>query len=370
MACDKLYFEDHRPIRILLVEDDEDDYLLVKVLLSKMEGKSFQLDWIASYQEALDAAEKETYDVYLIDYLLGEYDGLELIEELLGRGCRAPIILLTGMGDYEVDMKAMERGAADYITKELLSGPLLERSIRYAISNKRNEEALRRSREQLKRFSHRLLTVQEKERKRLASRIHDDISSTLSAVKYQFERILQRLAPADHQDFAAVVKTLQETIEESRGIMIDLRPSILDDLGINAAIEWLCRDFSKKYPDIQTEKAVLLDDLEIADPMRTILFRIIQEALHNTGRHSGAQSVRVCLERTGDHLELTVEDDGRGFEIDEALPAESGKDRIGVGLHAMRERTELSGGTFEVTAVPGKGTRIHSSWPLDAILPP
>ena len=134
-----------RGLRILLVDDDEDDYVMTRDLLSEIEGKRFDLDWVATYDDALEAMGRNEHDVYLVDYRLGERDGLELLREALGNGCRAPMILLTGQGDHDVDVEAMKIGAADYLTKDQTGTPLLERSIRYAIRRTEMLEALRES---------------------------------------------------------------------------------------------------------------------------------------------------------------------------------------------------------------------------------
>jgi two-component system cell cycle sensor histidine kinase/response regulator CckA len=134
---------DSRPIRVLLVDDDEDDYVITRDLLSASEGAEFSLEWLASYEAALEAIGRNLYDVYLFDYRLGERNGLELLHDALAVGCKAPIILLTGQGDRALDLEAMAGGAADYLVKGQISAPLLERSIRYALERKRAEEALR-----------------------------------------------------------------------------------------------------------------------------------------------------------------------------------------------------------------------------------
>jgi two-component system cell cycle sensor histidine kinase/response regulator CckA len=132
-----------RPISVLLVDDDEDDYIITRDLLSESEGESFCLEWIASYETALEAIGHNLYDVYLFDYHLGERTGLDLFREAIANDCRAPMILLTGQGDRRVDLEAMAAGAVDYLVKGQISAPLLERSIRYALERKRAEEALR-----------------------------------------------------------------------------------------------------------------------------------------------------------------------------------------------------------------------------------
>ena len=123
-------------IKVLLVDDDEDDYMITRDLLLDVEALEYDLDWISSYAEALDAIERNQHDIYLIDYRLGERDGMQLLNEALDGGCTAPIILLTGQGDREVDVEAMKAGAADYLVKGQIDHILLERSIRHSIERK------------------------------------------------------------------------------------------------------------------------------------------------------------------------------------------------------------------------------------------
>ena len=131
------------PLRILVVEDDEDDYVLVRDLLSETDESRFHLEWVANYDAALKAIERHQHDVYLLDYRLGERNGLELLREALANGCKAPMILLTGQGDYAVDLDAMQAGAVDFLVKGRFDAALLERSIRYGIERSRTEDTLR-----------------------------------------------------------------------------------------------------------------------------------------------------------------------------------------------------------------------------------
>lgn len=130
-------------VRVLLVDDDEDDYVLTRDWFSEFEGARFELEWVASYEAAIDAIALKAHDVYLLDYRLGERNGLELLREAVAKGSLAPIILLTGQGDHDVDIEAMKAGAADYLEKSQLGAPLLERSIRYAIERKQAEQKIR-----------------------------------------------------------------------------------------------------------------------------------------------------------------------------------------------------------------------------------
>jgi PAS domain S-box-containing protein len=150
---------DRHPWNILLVEDDEDDYVYTRSLLADSKPKQFKLDWVKTYEEGIAAIRQVIHDVYLVDYRLGERDGLELVREAVEGGCTSPIILMTGQGSYAVDVEAMEAGATDYLQKEELSGPLLERTIRYAIQSKLAENLLKERSEQLSEANRQLAMV-------------------------------------------------------------------------------------------------------------------------------------------------------------------------------------------------------------------
>lgn len=130
-------------VNVLIIEDDEDDFFIARSLLSKTTGIDCDLEWARDYDEGLEALMKNGFDVCLVDYRLGARDGLQLLRDANERGVMTPMILLTGQGDYEVDVNAMMAGAADYLVKGQIDAQLLERSIRYARERKRAEERIR-----------------------------------------------------------------------------------------------------------------------------------------------------------------------------------------------------------------------------------
>jgi len=140
------------PVKVLLVDDDEDDYLITRDLISQDSGRRYQLDWVNSYEAGLEAIRRGEHDICLLDYRLGERTGLELLREAQPFNRRAPMILLTGQGDHEIDLEAMKAGAAEYLIKGQLTADTLERAIRYAIEGKRAEERLRRDRDLISRI--------------------------------------------------------------------------------------------------------------------------------------------------------------------------------------------------------------------------
>jgi two-component system, cell cycle sensor histidine kinase and response regulator CckA len=134
---------DNRSVRVLLVDDDEDDYILTRDLLAQSQETQFELEWVFQFNAALEVMHHNRHDIYLLDYRLGERNGLELLQQAIANGCRVPMILLTGRGDRAIDLAAMKAGAADFLDKSQLRAPLLERSIRYALERHRAEQKIR-----------------------------------------------------------------------------------------------------------------------------------------------------------------------------------------------------------------------------------
>ena len=137
-------------LKILLIDSDENDFIVTRALLEEIDRDHFELHWVATYQEGVAAFQKCEYDVYLAEYRLGKKTGIDLLVAAQRHYCNSPIILLTGQGDREIDLAAMRCGAADYLVKGKIDAPLLERSIRYALERKRVEEALRQSEERFR----------------------------------------------------------------------------------------------------------------------------------------------------------------------------------------------------------------------------
>jgi signal transduction histidine kinase len=228
------------------------------------------------------------------------------------------------------------------------------------------EDELRESEGRLRHLSSELITVQENERKRIALEIHDSLGQSLSAIKFKVSSAMQDLlnhkAKTGIKHFEDLVPIVQEGIEEARRLQMDLRPSILDDLGISATISWFCRQFQKTYPDIRIEPRIDIDEETAAKSLKVVIYRVLQEAMNNIAKHSGASLVSLSLTQGEDRVALTIQDHGQGFNLSER-PSAKGPQR-GLGLTSMRERTELSGGTFSIESVKDRGTMIQISWPV------
>ncbi len=232
---------------------------------------------------------------------------------------------------------------------------------------RRAEEALRKSDKELRVLSNQLLSAEEKERKRIARELHDGIGQALSAIKFSVENALMQLRaaadPTDLGSLEAVIPLTRKTIEEVRRIVKDLRPSILDDLGILATIQWFCREFQSVYAGIRIETTIDVEENQVPLHLKTTIYRIMQEALNNVAKHSQANFVQLLLKKSESRLGLNISDNGRGFNLDRAMALKTS--RRGFGLASMRERAELSGGSFSIHAAPGEGTTIRIDWPAE-----
>ncbi|MBI4287494.1 MAG: HAMP domain-containing protein [Chloroflexi bacterium] len=209
-----------------------------------------------------------------------------------------------------------------------------------------------------------IITAQEEERRRLARELHDEQSQALGALAVSLERISRLLGPASPQVQAEMLQardTARALLNETRRLIYDLRPSVLDDMGLEAAIRW-CADTHLQRHGVQVTIQSSLPPARLPAPIEVALFRVAQEAIVNVERHSGAQHVGIVVEQQDSVLHMRVWDDGRGFVLPRTGP---GKDMPGVGLEGMQERVRLVAGKMEVQSEPGKGTTIKVEAPLD-----
>jgi PAS domain S-box-containing protein len=225
----------------------------------------------------------------------------------------------------------------------------------------RADEELKRSREELRELSAAAHTVREQEQRRIAREIHDELGQSLTALKMDVAWMQGNLsagAPSLADKLDTMQAQLDATVAATRRISADLRPLMLDDLGLVPATEWLAQNFSERT-GISCALQIDPPDLELAEPSASALYRILQESLTNVARHAKARRVEIALERTDGVLKLTVRDDGLGFS-----PAEARTHKT-YGLLGLRERTVLLGGETRIASEPGRGTSIEVSIPLE-----
>ena len=191
------------PIRVLLIDDDEDDYFITGDLLADIERQQFKLDWVSTYEEGFATFFKQEHDIYLVDYRLGKDNGLLLLRAMIDHGTVAPIILLTGQGDHEVDIEAMQAGAADYLVKGQINPQLLERSIRYAIERRRAEDTRIKLENQL-RQAQKMDAIGQ-----FAGGIAHDFNNVLTAIM-SYAGVAKRMMDPEHKAISRI-----DGIEES-----------------------------------------------------------------------------------------------------------------------------------------------------------
>ncbi|MCU0571443.1 MAG: PAS domain S-box protein [Syntrophobacteraceae bacterium] len=283
--------------------------------------------------------------------------------------CRSRAVLLDGRAqswEWTADRNGRTFQMYSYPFTDMDETPLVLQLGIDITDQKRNETELRQSESRLRELSSRLLTAQEEERQRIATELHDGIGSSLTGITVFLQTILLRVEEGSPlvEPIRQLISVTENTIREARRIMSDLRPSMLDDLGVLKTLDWLCREFQQLHPDIHIEKAIRIGEEDIPDPLKIIIFRLVQEAFHNISKHSEAEYVTLTLDGAGDGIRLTVEDNGNGFPVQDVLGEESSMK--GLGLTSMRERTELSGGRFTLRSTVGEGTAVQAEWAIAA----
>jgi signal transduction histidine kinase len=227
------------------------------------------------------------------------------------------------------------------------------------------EIELRESESRLREISSELLNAQEKERRLVAQEIHDSLGSSLAATKFRVEAAIKEVGenhPQTRAVLGSILPMLQETIQETRRIQTNLRPPMLDDLGILPTISWFCRQYESTYSGIRIRQEINIKEEEVAESLKTVIFRVLQEALNNSAKHSKASEVLLNISKIDRAIQLVIGDNGQGFDPLEAH-SRTGATR-GQGLLGMQERIELSGGSFAVESSIGRGTVIRASWPI------
>lgn len=248
----------------------------------------------------------------------------------------------------------------NYRDKPAILGNLVDITLR-----KKMGADLEKSENELRLLSARLLNAQENERKRIALELHDTIAQNLVAIKFTLGQKLKQMGgapPPTGIKIEDIIDVVQENISEVRRIMTDLRPSLLDDLGILATISWHCREFQKIYYHLQIIPQIDLAENDVPEDLKIVIFRILQEAMNNAAKHSHATEIRLYLGRHNNIIKLIIEDNGKGFDYKGTMSRIDA--RSGLGLVGMRERTEQSFGTFSIQSRKGEGTHIYARWRL------
>ncbi|MEP7339177.1 MAG: response regulator [Acidobacteriota bacterium] len=382
---------ENEAINILLIEDDLAAAEIVKGLVGE-DASLFRLEWADYLRAGLDRLTEGGIDLVLLDFGLPDSEGLDTFLRTHEHSPGVAIIPLTATGDEDLALRAIQLGAEDYLFKGAINRQLLTRSMRYAVERKRGQEALRRANdeldqrvrertaelsaanallseqiverrraeEELRRLSHRLVEVQESERRNIARELHDEIGQLLTGLKLVIE-VAGRL-PADQikDRFREAQLLVNELMGRVRDLSLDLRPAMLDDLGLLHALLWHLERYTA-----QTGVGVALahtgiEGQRLSPEIETAAYRIVQEALTNVARHATVDEVKVNVSADAENLSVQISDLGKGFDPQAALA--TGKSS---GLTGMRERAQLLGGTLTLASSASAGTTVTALLPLE-----
>jgi PAS domain S-box-containing protein len=229
---------------------------------------------------------------------------------------------------------------------------------------KKIEEALRESEHMLRFLSTRLLEAGDKERSRISKELHDQLGHDLALLKSRVHSIGRQLEERQEElekECENIIGTIELIIENVRRISRDLMPSILEDLGLFASLQWLVENFSKQHGINITLDMEDIDHL-FSREVQVNLYRVFQESFTNISKHAEAKKVSLEVKKEGEYISFVIKDDGKGFELNKIMNRKFSEK--GVGLMAMKERMNMVGGTFEVSSLPGKGTTIKFVVPI------
>lgn len=358
---------------VLIVDDDAKSRMAIGELVESF-GQETVL--AGSGEDALRAALDRDFAVILLDARMPGMDGFETAQLLRQRGrtSHTPIIFLTGAyEDVSSMFRGYEAGAVDYIVKPLVPEVLSSKIsvfvelynknavlVREIAERKRTQEELKASEENLRALAAHLQLVREEEWTRIARDIHDELGQALTGLKMDLNWISKKLGPDQAElteKAVSMSRLIDDTVQSVRDLASRLRPQILDQLGLAAAIEWQARDFQMRT-GIRVRVDVSSETAGLEQERTTATFRIFQELLTNVARHANATGIDVSMKLDGTTLTLKVRDNGNGITEDKM------HDRKSLGLLGMRERVLPFGGTLDISGKPGQGTKVRVTIPL------
>jgi signal transduction histidine kinase len=350
-------------LRILLVEDSEPDIELVHQALLDS-GLSISLVTVDCRDEFEAELRRQKPNIILSDYWLPTFDGgmaLDIAKEIAPE---VPFILVTGILGEEVVIEMLKQGATDYVLKTRLARlvPAVTRALRESEERRERREAeekLLRSNGQLRALTGHLQFVREEERTRIAREVHDELGQALTGLKLDLSMLAGK--PVSDRVLKRRVKDMEAQVDATiltvRRIATELRPGVLDSLGLAAAIEWQAADF-QKATGIRCLVSIHVMESNWDREFSTVCFRIFQETLTNIIRHANATQVEVVLTQANKELILMVSDNGRGISDKDVADARS------IGITGMRERVAQVGGEVSFLGVPSKGTTVTMRVPI------
>jgi signal transduction histidine kinase len=350
-------------VNILMVDDQPAKLLSYEVILNELGENLIKAN---SGREALEYLLKEDVAVVLMDVSMPEIDGFELADMIRQhpRFQKTAIIFISGVHLTDLDrLKGYERGAVDYISVPV-NPELLRAKVSVFADLHRKTHQLEVLNRELRMLSSNLIATQDDERRRIARELHDSLGQELSAAKMMTDKIVMLNRSLESKNEAVEISNLiDHAIQQVRSISYLLHPPLLDEIGLQSALQFYLEGFTKRSGiDIQLETQPS-NFPRLAPEMETAIFRIVQEAVTNVFRHSGAREAWVTLMKDDSQVVGTVRDNGKG--IAEGV-MEGRPDRIGVGIGGMRQRVKEFGGDLRIgNANPG--TFVEVTVPIEPL---
>lgn len=353
------------PIRLLVVEDSELDYeLLQAVLMRDRESLGGRVRTQRAEDESgmRAAFARGPVDAVVTDHNLPRFDSFAALKVSKDIDPDLPVIVLSGEMSEELAVASLHAGADDFILKSRMFrlGPALRRSLDAAAARRGQRaafSALADSEARLRDLTRHMERIKEEERRALAREVHDDIGSTLTALKFELSRLARDLAEQPHTAprIGAMQDLLAHAVEASHRIQHDLRPPVLD-AGLVEALRWLARGFAART-GVPAQFETNREEPDLPPEHAVAMYRVAQEALANAAKYAQARSVTIQLFAAADEMTLEIADDGAGFDMQmlESSP--------GFGLKSLVERARGLGGWAEIATAPGRGTTIMFSLP-------
>ena len=343
--------------KIMIVEDDR---IVAKDIENTLKDLGFYISSIVSSgEEAIDKIKEKSPDLVLMDIVLkGEMDGIEAASHIRTQ-FNIPVVYLTAHADKDLLQRVKITESFGYILKPF-EGRELNTAVEIALYKHKADKELRKSREQLRNLATYLQSVREQERTSVAREIHDELAQALTVLRMDISWLGKKL-PKDQKTLLnktkAMAKLTDTTIKTMKKISTELRPGLLDDLGLIAAIEWQVGEFQNRT-GIKYKLTIDPDEIILDSDRSTTIFRIFQETLTNVTRHAKATMVNVSLKEIDGKLELRVRDNGKGITKEQITDPKS------FGLMGIQERVHPWGGEVEIKGAPGKGTTVAVRIPV------
>lgn len=358
----------NNPIRIIHIEDSDSDVELVDRELKKY-GINFLKLVVYKKEDFIRNLEDFSPDIVLSDHSLPSFNSIEALKILRETGSTIPFILVTGTMSEEFAVEVMKMGISDYLLKSHLKripDAILKAIEKWELqrAKEKAEQDLIQINKELRNLSAHLQNIREEERASISRELHDELGQQLMRIKMDFIWLSSKIKDAGDEVKAKITDSIElvdQTVGTIRRIHTTLRPKIIDDLGLFAALEWQALEFTKRT-EIPCFLKIDINEPALSKFLSIHIFRIYQEALTNVGKHAQAKEVNTELKFIDGNMIMSIQDDGKGINTEKM------KNERSFGLLGMKERAAMINGTIRIQSSAGKGTTLELTIPVENLI--